>query len=140
MHKEAGGGKTDYDKITVVERAPTTEEVREAGKSTGSSILDKHSDSDISNITSNRDAISLPNDTIYTTAPSDTALTAHEIEHQSQYQNGDKKEVFETLVTEALDKASGKSDPYKDDKTLEYKAQQVQERANKILESRSMTW
>ena len=47
-----------------------------------------------------------------------------------------KKEVFETLVTEALDKASGKSDPYKDDKTLEYKAQQVQERAGAILKSR----
>ncbi|MBP3415974.1 MAG: hypothetical protein J6K76_01230 [Spirochaetaceae bacterium] len=67
-------------------------------KALGSTILDRHSDSDISNITSNRDAISLPNDTIYTTAPSDTALTVHEIEHQSQYQNGDKKEVFETLV------------------------------------------
>ena len=105
-------------------------------KAPGSTILDKHSDSDISNITSNRDAISLPNDTIYTTAPSDTALTVHEIEHQSQYQNGDKKEVFETLVGEALDKASGKSDPYKDDKTLEYKAQQVQERAGAILKSR----
>ena len=140
MHKEAGGGKTDYDKITVVERAPTTEEVREAGKSTGSTILDKHSDSDISNITSEKDAISLPNDTIYTTDSSDTALTVHEIEHQSQYQNGGKKEVFETLVNEALAGASGKSDPYKDDKTLEYKAQQVQDRANKILESRSMTW
>ena len=72
--------------------------MREAGKSTGSTILDKHSDSDISNITSNRDAISLPNDTIYTTAPSNKPLTVHEIEHQSQYQNGDKKEVFKTLV------------------------------------------
>lgn len=140
MHKEAGGGKTDYDKITVVERAPTTEEVREAGKAIGSSILDKHSDSDILNITSNRDAISLPNDTIYTTDSSDTALTVHEIEHQSQYQNGDKKEVFETLVGEALAGASGKSDPYNTSGTLEYEAQQVQERANKILESRSMTW
>ena len=50
------------------------------------------------------------------------------------------KEVFETLVNESLDGASGKSDPYKDDKTLEYKAQQVQERANEILESRSMIW
>ena len=50
------------------------------------------------------------------------------------------KEVFETLVNEALAGASGKSDPYKDDKTLEYKAQQVQERANEILESRSMIW
>lgn len=136
MHKEAGGGKTDYDKITVVERAPTTEEVREAGKAIGSSILDKHSDSDISNITSDRDAISLPNDTIYTKEPSDKALTAHEIEHQSQYQNGDKKEVFETLVNEALDKASGKSDPYNTSGTLEYKAQQVQERAGAILKSR----
>ena len=140
MHKEAGGGKTDYDKITAVERAPTTEEVREAGKSTRSSILDKHSDSDSSNITSDRDAISLPNDTIYTKDSSNKPLTAHEIEHQSQYQNSDKKEVFERLVGEALAGASGKSDPYKDDKTLEYKAQQVQDRANKILESRSMTW
>ena len=109
-------------------------------KAPGSTILDRHSDSDISNIVSGNKATSLPNDTIYTTDPTDTALTAHEIEHQSQYQNGDKKEVFETLVGEALDKASGKSDPYKDNKTLEYKAQQVQERANKILESRSMTW
>jgi len=67
-------------------------------KAPGSTILDRHSDSDISNITSNRDAISLPNDTIYTTVPSDTALTVHEIEHQSQYQNGDKKELFKTLV------------------------------------------
>ena len=68
----------------------------------------------------------------------DIALTAHEIEHQSQYQNGDKKEVFETLVGEALDKASGKSDPYKDNKTLEYKAQQVQDRARILQESRSL--
>ena len=135
MHKEAGGGKTDYDKITVVERAPTTEEVREAGKSTGSTILDKHSDSDISNITSNRDAISLPNDTIYTKDSSNKPLTAHEIEHQSQYQNGDKKDVFERLVGEALAGTSGKTDPYKDDKTLEYKAQQVQDRVNKALSS-----
>ena len=67
-------------------------------KAPGSTILDKHSDSDISNITSNIDAISLPNDTIYTTAPSDTALTVQEIEHQSQYQNGDKKELFKTLI------------------------------------------
>ncbi|MDY4674770.1 MAG: hypothetical protein SO369_07220 [Treponema sp.] len=126
LHKEAGGGKTDYDKITVVERAPTTEEVREAGKSTGSTILDKHSDSDISNITSQKDAISLPNDTIYTTAPSNKPLTAHEIEHQSQYQNGDKKDVFERLVGESLDGTSGKSDPYNTSGTLEYEAQQVQ--------------
>ncbi|MCI6663317.1 MAG: hypothetical protein MSL09_03750, partial [Spirochaetia bacterium] len=119
-------------------RAPTTEEVREAGKSTGSTILDKHSDSDISNITSNRDAISLPNDTIYTKEPSSTHLTVHEIEHQSQYQNGDKKEVFETLVTEALDKASGKSDPYNTAGTLEYAAQQVQDRARILQKSRSL--
>ncbi len=126
MHKEAGGGKTDYDKITVVERAPTTTEVREAGKSTGSTILDKHSDSDISNITSNRDAISLPNDTIYTKDSSNKPLTAHEIEHQSQYQNGDKKDVFERLVGESLDGANGKYNPYTTKGTLEYEAQQVQ--------------
>ena len=138
MHKEAGGGKTDYDKITVVERAPTTEEVREAGKSTGSSILDKHSDSDISNITSNRDAISLPNDTIYTKDSSNKPLTAHEIEHQSQYQNGDKKDVFERLVGEALAGASGKSDPYNTPGTLEYEAQQVQKTADTLQKSRSL--
>ena len=37
-----------------------------------------------------------------------------------------EKEVFETLVGEALDKASGKSDPYNTPGTLEYEAQQVQ--------------
>ena len=114
--------------------------MREAGKSTGSTILDKHSDSDISNITSNRDAISLPNDTIYTTAPSDIALTVHEIEHQSRYQNGDKKEVFETLVNEALAGASGKSDTYNTPGTLEYEAQQVQKAADTLLKSRRMAW
>ena len=67
-------------------------------KAPGSTILDRHSDSDISNITSDRDAISLPNDTIYTTDSFDTVLTVHEIEHQSQYQNGNKKELFKTLV------------------------------------------
>ena len=114
--------------------------MREAGKSTGSTILDKHSDSDISNITSNRDAISLPNDTIYTKEPSSTHLTVHEIEHQSQYQNGDKKEVFETLVNEALAGASGKSDPYNTPGTLEYEAQQVQKAADTLLKSRRMAW
>ena len=138
--REAGGGKTDYDKITVVERAPTTEEVREAGKAIGSSILDKHSDSDISNITSQKDAISLPNDTIYTTAPSNKPLTVHEIEHQSQYQNGDKKDVFERLVGEALAGTSGKSDPYNTPGTLEYEAQQVQKAAVVLQKSRSITW
>ena len=67
-------------------------------KAPGSTILDRHSDSDISNITSDRDAMSLPNGTIYTNYPEDLALTAHEIEHQSQYQNGNKKELFKTLV------------------------------------------
>ena len=132
MHKEAGGGKTDYDKITVVERAPTTEEVREAGKSTGSSILDKHSDSEISDIISGNKATSLPNNTIYTTVPTDIALTVHEIEHQSQYQNGDKKEVFETLVTEALDYVSGNYDPYLTEGTLEYEAQLIENAARDI--------
>ena len=51
-----------------------------------------------------------------------------------------KKEVFETLVTEALDKASGKSDPYNTPGTLEYEAQQVQKAAVVLLKSRSITW
>ena len=88
--------------------------------------MDKHSDSEISNITSNRDAISLPNDTIYTKDPSSVTLTVHEIEHQSQYQNGDKKDVFERLVGESLDGANGKYNPYTTKGTLEYEAQQVQ--------------
>ena len=46
-----------------------------------------------------------------------------------------KKEVFETLVNEALAGASGKSDPYSTPDTLEYAAQQVQDRVNKALSS-----
>ena len=140
LHKDAGGGKTDYDRITVVERFPTPEEVREAGKSAGSKVLDKYSDSDITNVTSNRGAISLPDDTIYTTDPGDTALTAHEIEHQSQYQNGDKQGVFEKLVEEALEYDSKKSNPYEDKETLEGKAQEVENKARDILRTRSMIW
>ena len=59
----------------------------------------------------------------------DTALTVHEIEHQSQYQNGDKQGVFEKLVEEALDHASEKSNPYTTDGTWEYKAQEVENKA-----------
>ena len=44
-----------------------------------------------------------------------------------------QKEVFETLVGEALDYASGNYDPYLTEGKLDYKAQQVQERANNIL-------
>ena len=47
-----------------------------------------------------------------------------------------QKEVFETLVNESLAGASGKSDPYNTPSTLEYKAQQVQDRAGAILKSR----
>ncbi|MEE0132763.1 MAG: hypothetical protein U0I22_03055 [Treponema sp.] len=36
---------------------------------------------------------------------------------------------------DSLAGASGKSAPYKDNKTLEYKAQQVQDRVNKALSS-----
>ena len=97
--------------------------------------MDKHSDSEISNITSQKDAISLPNDTIYTTAPSNKPLTVHEIEHQSQYQNGDKKDVFERLVGESLMKQTTGADPYTTPDTLEYAAQQVQDRVNKALSS-----
>ena len=120
-------------------QSPTTTEIREVADIIGSTILDKYSDTDIAEMISTSDAMSLPNDTIYTNYPEDLALTAHEIEHQSQYQNGEK-EVFETLVREALDGASGKSDPYSTPGTLEYEAQQVQEKAGEILESRSMIW
>ena len=133
-----GGGCGD--RIERVQREEAESFPKSNKKASGSTILDKHSDSDISNITSNRDAISLPNDTIYTKDSSNKPLTVHEIEHQSQYQNGNKKDVFERLVGEALSGASGKSDPYNTSGTLEYKAQQVQERVNKILESRSMIW
>ena len=77
----------------------------------------------------------MPNDTIYTTDSSDTALTVHEIEHQSQYQNGNKKDVFERLVGESLMKQTTGADPYTTPDTLEYAAQQVQDRVNKALSS-----
>ena len=80
----------------------------------------------------------MPNDTIYTKDSSNKPLTAHEIEHQSQYQNGDKKDVFERLVGEALAGASGKSDPYNTPGTLEYEAQQVQKTADTLQKSRSL--
>ena len=82
----------------------------------------------------------MPNDTIYTKDSSNKPLTAHEIEHQSQYQNGDKKDVFERLVGESLDGANGKYNPYTTKGTLEYEAQQVQKAAVVLQKSRSITW
>lgn len=110
--------------------------VQEQTASEGASILDKYSDAEIEVLLANISSLTFPNGTSYNLASDNMLIAVHELEHQSQYQNGDKKEVFETLVNEALDKASGKSDPYNTSGTLEYKAQQVQERAGAILKSR----
>ena len=54
---------------------------------------------------------------------------AHEIEHQSQYQNNNTKDTFEQLVQDAQ---MSNPDPYTTPDTLEYAAQQVENRANEI--------
>ena len=81
--------------------------------------------------------MSLPNGEeagiIYTKYPTESDLTAHEIEHQSQYQNSENRtETFNQLVEESLMRGKGDVNPYETEGYLEYEAQQVQDMANDL--------
>ena len=112
--------------------AAETHKVQEQTASEGSSILDKYSDAELEVLLAHISSLTFPNGTSYNLASDNMLIAVHELEHQSQYQNGDKKEVFETLVTEALDYVSGNYDPYLTEGTLEYEAQLIENAARDI--------
>ena len=112
--------------------AAETHKVQEQTASEGASILDKYSDAELEVLLAHISSLTFPNGTSYNLASDNMLIAVHELEHQSQYQNGDKKEVFETLVTEALDYVSGNYDPYLTEGTLEYEAQLIENAARDI--------
>jgi uncharacterized protein RhaS with RHS repeats len=136
LHQQAGGSPVDYGQIDINDdRKPTVDEVEQALEDLG--IGHGFTSDEIQGYIDGHPAMSLPGGSIY--APNDPdrtengnkALTAHEIEHQAQYQNGNAKEVFEQLVQEAQRGPSVYNDP----NALEGKAQQVEDNALSILDS-----
>ena len=78
--------------------AAETHKVQEQTASEGASILDKYSDAEIEVLLANISSLTFPDGTIHNLVSDNQLITVHELEHQSQYQNGDKKELFKTLV------------------------------------------
>ena len=135
LHKAAEGTPLDYEKITVIERKPTVQELK--------TIVETYrvhytfSDKKIKEIIDDHPAISL-HGVIYISKNSrngdkkrQQALLVHEIEHQAQYQNGNAKEVLEQLIREYQ-----MPDPYNTPDTLEHTAQTVEDKALDILMQR----
>jgi RHS repeat-associated protein len=133
LHQDAGGGKVDYSGLDIHDRKPTVDEVNQAFVDTN--VPNNSTAKEIGDMINEHPAMSLPGGDIY--APNDPnrtedqnkAMIAHEIEHQSQYENGDQTEVFGKLAEEAKQGPSVYDDP----NTLEGKAQQVEDNANAIL-------
>jgi RHS repeat-associated protein len=121
-HKDNGGMPVDYTGINLEDEMPTRDAVKDALKSVGA---DMPSDNEIDNMIDNSGAFSLPGGDIY--IPSDArnnpgaqdALLDSEINHQSQYQNGDPKQVVEQLMHEERTMHEAK---YDDPNTKEYEA------------------
>ena len=133
LHKTAGGSTVDYSKIDLINEMPTVGDVRAAAEKVGVDTS-SFSDEDIQNNIDISAAMSLPGGGVY--VPDNArdnqeklnALIAHETEHQSQYQNLGAKDAFEQLMKET--ELGNKK--YITEGTLEYSAQQVENRANKI--------
>ena len=115
---------------------PTVEDMKKAAENSG--VPNPYTDEQIQAIIDSHSAFSLPG-TVY--VPEDVrggdkdqreALIAHETEHQAQYQNGGNKEILEELIEEA------QMGPkvYMTPGTLEYETQQIENKANEILEKR----
>ncbi|MBO7486455.1 MAG: RHS repeat-associated core domain-containing protein, partial [Spirochaetaceae bacterium] len=137
LHKAAGGGSVDYNKINFIDRKPTVQQVRDAATKVGVDMSGFTNDKIQAQI-NDAGAMSLPDGTIYVpkterkTQERLNALTAHEIEHQSQYQNGNPKEIFYKLIDESQ---ITDIDVYETPGYLEYQAQQVEEKAIKLYEN-----
>ncbi len=137
--------EVDYEKIDVKERKPTVDEVRRVSGEYGVDLSDR-SDDDIQDFIDKTPAMSLPDGTIYMnsdkkrrTSHEQKALLTHGIEHQSQYQSGkygSREDVFQRLVEECVKHRMGIEDVYNTEGNLEYEAQQVENRAIKILKAK----
>lgn len=143
-YKNASGHSLDsinFNLIRIIRgRSPTVAEAKNAALKVGYDIS-PYSDKEIEKLielSSQVEAISMPDGYIYTYSKNPSiALIVHEINHQDTYQNGatityggvTKKlntagEVFEELVNEGQQLTN----PYIIPGTLEYQAQQIQDK------------
>lgn len=130
LHKAAGGGPVDYDKIEVIDGMPTPQEIRDAATSVGSD-MSGFSDQDLQDIIDRSGAMSLPNGIIYVLKTESKAqvYVPHEIEHQSEYQNMGAQKAFEQLVQEAQ-----MANPYNTPGTLENHCPNLENKAQSLLD------
>ena len=117
--------------------AAETHKVQELTASEGASILDKYSDAEIEVLLANISSLTFPNGTSYNLASDNQLITVHELEHQSQYQNGDRKAIFEQLIRSVFESKYDPDNPYGYLSSYEYQAMQVEDRAGKTLNERS---
>ena len=117
--------------------AAETHKVQEQTASEGASILDKYSDAEIEVLLTNISSLTFPNGTSYNLASDNMLIAVHELEHQSQYQNGDKNALFEQLIRSVFESEYDPDNPYGHLSSYEYQAMQVEDRAGKNLNERS---
>jgi len=145
LHQAAGGGPVDYSQITVENRMPTVAEVRAAAASVGVD-MSSYTDEQIQAQIKDPRGMSLPGGAIYIpdaarkTQEGLNALTAHELEHQSRYQNGNTGDEFAKLVEEGQmgpqnPDPTKQEDPYATPGYREYEAQQVEENAKDLYKN-----
>lgn len=117
--------------------AAETHKVPELTASEGASILDKYSDAEIEVLLANISSLTFPDGTIHNLVSDNQLITVHELEHQSQYQNGDKNALFEQLIRSVFESKYDPDNPYGHLSSYEYQAMQVEDRAGKALNERS---
>ena len=117
--------------------AAETHKVQEQTASEGASILDKYSDAEIEVLLANISSLTFPDGTIRNLVSDNQLITVHELEHQSQYQNGDRKAIFEQLIRSVFESKYDPDNPYGYLSSYEYQAMQVEDRAGKTLNERS---
>ena len=95
------------------------------------SVLGKYSDEQIERVLANACSISLPNGIIHTIDSENIFITAHEIEHQNQYRNGNAQEIYGQLFQAVLESEYDPANPYAQLSVFEREAMLVEDRAGK---------
>ena len=152
LHRNAMGGPVNYGSITLIYGMPSAKEVEYAMQVAGIDKADfalglgitdlTEVDLLIENAVTTATGMALPGGFIYVpfVDPSnitdeEKATTAHEIEHQSQYQYpafiqsgtyNSTKEVYEQLLREGFEYQNGLN-PYETPGKLEYSAQKIED-------------
>ena len=117
--------------------AAETHKVQEQTASEEASILDKYSDAEIEVLLANISSLTFPDGTIHNLVSDNQLITVHELEHQSQYQNRDRKAIFEQLIRALFESEYDPENPYSHLGIYECQAMQVEDRAGKTLNERS---